>query len=173
MLYRGNNRNLIEKIKNIKNIQRRITVNPLPYESNYINKNLSISTNYYNISNQLRKNYNNKNFRESRKLNKCSSLPNLGSIAINNNIIKRRIFLKVPRFNYSCCLDKNNLFCLKYKKPKENIKKKAIKMIFQLDNIKIKNQYKKPRMVKILENNNKIFNEVFSHPWKYREIFDE
>ena len=45
-------------------------------------------------------------------------------------------------------------------------------MINLLNNIKAKNEYKIPRMIKILEKNDKIYDEIFSQPWKYRELFE-
>ena len=90
----------------------------------------------------------------------------------NHENIDKRFYIKIPHFNYSCSLDKNNIFCLKYDKPKLNPKKKTIKMINLLNNIKAKNEYKIPRMIIILEKNDKIYDEVFSQPWKYRELFE-
>ena len=154
--------------------------------------NLNISANYHNNSRLIKKMFNKKsNFGEYKKLSKYPSLPNFKvhknnsvdfiyenekyKIIINkiqeHEMKKTKKILKLPNFNYSCCLDKNNIFCLKYTKPKENIKKRTIRIIHQINNIKTKNDHKIPRMVKILAKNNQIYDEVFSQPWKYPELF--
>ena len=156
-------------------------------------KNFNISANYCNYTRLIKNIFNKKsNFGEYKKLSKYPSLPNF-KVHKNNSVDfiyenekykilankieehekkNKKKILKLPNFNYSCCLDKNNIFCIKYIKPKENIKKKTIRIIYQLNNIKTKNDYKIPRMVKILKKNDKIYDEVFSQPWKYREIFE-
>ena len=173
----------------------------LRYKSNCHNNsmsNLNISTNYYNNS-QIRNYYNitrNKknNFlsQKNKKINQYQTIPifkvnkrNSISIICENekykiicnrieeNTSRNKLFLNLPKFNYSCSIDKNNIFCLKYKEPKENIRKKTINMIYQLNNIKTKNQCKKPRMIKIIEKNDKIHDEIFSYPWKYPYLFKD
>ena len=157
-------------------------------------KPLNISANYYNNSSLIKKIFDKKSsIGEYKKLSKYPSLPNFKvhknnsvdflyenekyKIIINkieeHEMKKAKKILKLPYFNYSCCLDKNNIFCLKYIKPKETIKKKTIRIIHQINNIKSKNDYKIPRMVKILKKNDKIYDEVFSQPWKYPELFEK
>ena len=153
------------------------------------NSNIS-NNNYKNIENYYKQK--NNNFYKLKKFGKYPNLPNF-KIHKNNSVdflyenerykiisnkienhenIDKRFYIKIPHFNYSCSLDKNNIFCLKYDKPKLNAKKKTIKMINLLNNIKAKNEYKIPRMIKILEKNDKIYDEIFSQPWKYRELFE-
>ena len=134
---------------------------------------------------------------ENKKLNKYASLPNIGkkndkynSIQVNydkyidkykiittredeNQDIQKRIYLYRPRWQYSCCLDNNNIFCLKFREPKENLKKKTIDFIYKLNSIKESNDYIKPRMIKIIEKNDKISDEVFGQPWKYPNLFED
>ena len=124
----------------------------------------------------------------NKKLMGCPSLPLLGSRKnissenlkdneqykiVQNGIEDKRksIYIKVPKFNYSCNLDKNNIFCLKYKKPGKNLKKNAIKNIFESNRNKIDSQHKIPRMIQILENNEKVYDEIFAQYWKYPNIF--
>ena len=157
--------------------------NSKSYLNNSTNCNFSISNlirNYYNL---------NKN-NQYKKFNKYPSLPNFrvnknNSVdiiyenekykiitnKIEENQEKKYFFRKIPRFNYSYRVDKNNVVCLKYDKPKDNIKKKTIKMIYKLNSIKNNKDYILPRMIKIIKNNKKIYNEVFYQPWKYPEFF--
>ena len=192
-MFHGYNKNLIQKIDNLNRIKSRLNkeshykyiLKNKSYSLENSKNNLNISRNFTN--NKKRNNY---NICKYKKISKIPSLPSFGVDKHNSvDIIyenekykiitnkieqdkeKRNKIIKIPRFNYSCCLDKNNMFCLKYYKPKENIKKKTIKFIYQLNNIKSKKEYKKPRMINILEKNNKIYYEVFSQPWKYPEIF--
>ena len=152
--------------------------------SNISNNNIKKIENYFKQKNN--------SLCELKKFGKYSNLPNF-KVHKNNSVdflyenerykvisnkienhenIDKRLYVKIPHFNYSCSLDKNNIFCLKYDKPKLNAKKKTIKMINLLNNIKAKNEYKIPRMIRILEKNDKIYDEVFSQPWKYRELFE-
>ena len=52
------------------------------------------------------------------------------------------------------------------------MKKKTIDIIYQLNEIN-ENEYIKPRMIKILEKNDKINKEVFYQPWKYPNLFEK
>lgn len=156
-------------------------------------RSLNITTNYYNNSSQtmiynIRKN---SNIHENKKFFKNESLPNFRvhkndsvNILYENQKYKiisnkieaheytRKKFLKVPYFNYSCYLDRNNMFCLKYNEPKESIRKNTIKFIYQINNILTKKENKLPRMIKILKQNDKIYKEIFSRPWKYPQLFE-
>ena len=152
--------------------------------SNISNNNIKKIENYFKQKNN--------SLCELKKFGKYSNLPNF-KVHKNNSVdflyenerykvisnkienhenIDKRLYVKIPHFYYSCSLDKNNIFCLKYDKPKLNAKKKTIKMINLLNNIKAKNEYKIPRMIRILEKNDKIYDEDFSQPWKYRELFE-
>ena len=87
-----------------------------------------------------------------------------------NKNCKNKLF-SLPQFNYSFSLDKNNIFCLKYKKPKENFRKQTINFINQITYNNDKDEYKQPKMIQILERNDKIYDEVISQPWKYPNLF--
>ena len=155
--------------------------------SNNFNSSIANYNNYAQIEKYFKKKNN-----ELKKFGKYPSIPNF-KVHRNNSVdflyenerykiisnkienhenTDKKFYIKIPHFNYSCSIDKNNIFCLKYYKPKLNAKKKTIKMINLLSNIKAKNEYKVPRMVKILEKNDKIYDEIFSQPWKYRELFE-
>ena len=168
------------------------------FSSNENSKNtLNISTNNYNNYSQMQiEKYFNQKYNNINKLKKFGKYPSLPNFRVHKNnsldflyendrykIIcnekekyenkNKRKYIKIPHFNYSCSLDKNNIFCLKYKKPKISDKKKTIKKINSLNNINWINEYKVPRMVKILKVNDKIYNEVFTQQWKYREFFEK
>jgi len=196
------------KIKD-KPIPNRIKNIKIKSSSHYFDKssnnNISSHSNIYKTNDQALTHMNKKfehNFigkiqkMENKKLNKYSSLPNIGkktnkykSIQIHydkfvdkykiittredeNQDIQKRIYLYRPRWQYSCYLDNNNIFCLKYSKPKETFNKKTIDFIYKLNSIYEGNEYIKPRMIKIIEKNDKISDEVFGQPWKYPNIFE-
>ena len=86
---------------------------------------------------------------------------------------KRNIYLFRSNCNYSCSMDKNNTFNIKFKdKPKENLKQETINIIYE-QNRRYDNEYKLPRMVGIEKKNQFIFNEVVYHQWKYPDLFSE
>lgn len=184
------NKKKINYIEKIKKIKFKLDNKSSQYRFNYpkiLNKHYSIgnSTNRLNYINSRK---------ENKKLNKYPSLPNIPRNKYNtieveyddnydknkinrsnfykNEDKKKKIFLYQPRWNYSCGLDNNNIFCLKSKEPKENMKKKTIDIIYQLNEIN-ENEYIKPRMIKILEKNDKINKEVFYQPWKYPNLFEK
>jgi len=187
------------RIQNIKNKSSSYYVDKS--SNNNLSSNSNILKTNSQVLNKMNKkfphNFMGKNsIMENKKLNKYASLPNIGKkIDKNNSIqlhydkyvdkykiittredesqdIKKRIYLYRPRWQYSCCLDNNNIFCLKFREPKENFKKKTIDFIYKLNSINEKNEYIKPRMIKIIEKNEKISDEVFGQPWKYPNLFE-
>ena len=187
--------NIIQKIKNKSSSYYvdKSSNNNISSHSNILKTNSQVN----HMNKKFQNNFMGKNNKmENKKLNKYASLPNIGkkmdkynSIQINydkyidkykiittredeNQDIQKRIYLYRPRWQYSCCLDNNNIFCLKFREPKENFKKKTIDFIYKLNSIYEKNEYIKPRMIKIIEKNDKISDEVFGQPWKYPNLFE-
>jgi len=87
---------------------------------------------------------------------------------------KRELYYK-PNWKYSYYLDKNDIISLNYLNIKKNSEIK--KELYDFKDIDkrpkpIVYSWTKPRMIKILENNSLIEEEVKSHYWKYSHIFE-
>ena len=202
MMNAQNNKSLLNKNKNNSkkenkstsyNIMRIKLKRNKRLKNNNFSNELDVSTNC-NDDNQMKinykrllENYEKKFFYQMRNLPIIKNHKSNSVYIINeekeNKIIGNGIhgnrknnnykLFYLSKFNYSFSIDKNNIFCLKYKKPKENIRKRTINIINQITYNKMKDEYKQPKMIKILERNDKIHDEIFSQPWRYPNLFKD
>ena len=98
---------------------------------------------------------------------------NKKKINLSNEYNKRHVYLFQNDFNYSCGMDKNEIFCLRMnKKPRERKKQEAISLVNKQINIE-NYEFKLPRMVSILKRNDFLYNKILYQPWKYPFLFSK
>ncbi len=111
-------------------------------------------------------------FRQKNFANQSNSSENYSNINYSTPKLKKEIYYK-PNWKYSYYLDKNDIINLNNLNNNPDIKnalcdykdidKRPKPFVFS---------WTKPRMVKILEKNSSIEEEVKSHFWKYSHIFE-
>ena len=96
---------------------------------------------------------------------------NENELKISNEFKKRNLYLFRNNCCYSCRMDKDDIFSIRFnKKPQENMKQKVIHIINNQINQE-NTEFKYPRMICILKRNNFLHDEIMTQPWKYPDLF--
>ena len=92
-------------------------------------------------------------------------------LRLSKEFNKRNLYLFRNNFNYSCSMDKSDMFSIKSNnKPKESFKQKMINFINNQINQE-NTEIKYPRMLNIVRRNNFLYDTIMSQPWKYPDLF--